>query len=125
MLDPDGDSAEVVPDAPAGCCPPSREGPRRGPVPLKVMTVVPARAHRASSTGAPEAIAPSLSARVGRTPLVRLARLGAGCGAEIVGKLEVYNPAGSVKDRIGVAMIEAAEREGRIEPGRTTIVEAR
>jgi cysteine synthase A len=45
-------------------------------------------------------------------------------GADLLGKLEVYNPAGSVKDRIGVAMIEAAEAEGRIEPGRTTIVEA-
>ena len=44
--------------------------------------------------------------------------------AQIFGKLEAYNPGGSVKDRIGVAMIEAAEREGRIEPGRTTIVEA-
>src|SRR6059058_1759574 len=46
------------------------------------------------------------------------------CGAELIGKLEAYNPAGSVKDRIGVAMIDAAEREGRIEPGRNTIVEA-
>ena len=45
-------------------------------------------------------------------------------GAELLAKLEAYNPAGSVKDRIGVAMIDAAEREGRIEPGRTTIVEA-
>ena len=46
------------------------------------------------------------------------------CGAELVAKLEVYNPAGSVKDRIGVAMIDAAEAEGRITPGKTTIVEA-
>ncbi len=61
---------------------------------------------------------------VGDTPLVRFTRIAPDCGAEIVGKLEVYNPAGSVKDRIGVAMIAAAEREGRIEPGRTTIVEA-
>jgi cysteine synthase A len=61
---------------------------------------------------------------VGDTPLVRLTRLAPDCGAELIGKLEAYNPAGSVKDRIGVAMIEAAEREGRIEPGRTTIVEA-
>src|SRR5689334_24347094 len=61
---------------------------------------------------------------VGGTPLVRFSRLGEGLGAEVVGKLEAYNPAGSVKDRIGVAMIEAAEAEGRIEPGRTTIVEA-
>ena len=43
---------------------------------------------------------------------------------ELFAKLEAFNPGGSVKDRIGVAMIEAAEREGRIEPGRTTIVEA-
>src|SRR5206468_7882778 len=45
-------------------------------------------------------------------------------GVELIAKLEAYNPAGSVKDRIGVSMIEAAEAEGRIEPGRTTIVEA-
>ena len=56
--------------------------------------------------------------------MVRLARLAPDCGAELVGKLEAYNPAGSVKDRIGVAMIEAAEAEGRVKPGRTTIVEA-
>ncbi len=61
---------------------------------------------------------------VGGTPLVRLTRIAPDCKAEIVGKLEAYNPAGSVKDRIGVSMIEAAESEGRIEPGRTTIVEA-
>lgn len=45
-------------------------------------------------------------------------------GARLFAKLEAFNPGGSVKDRIGVSMIEAAEREGRIEPGRTTIVEA-
>ncbi len=61
---------------------------------------------------------------VGGTPLVRLRRLAPDCGAELVGKVEALNPAGSVKDRIGVAMIEAAEAAGRIEPGRTTIVEA-
>ena len=55
--------------------------------------------------------------------MVELARL-APDGVRMFGKLEAYNPGGSVKDRIGVAMIEAAEREGRIEPGRTTIVEA-
>src|SRR4051794_1574678 len=55
--------------------------------------------------------------------MVELARL-APEGVELFGKLESFNPGGSVKDRIGVAMIEAAEREGRIEPGRTTIVEA-
>ena len=66
----------------------------------------------------------TLAAIVGGTPLVRLGRVAPDCEAELVGKLEVYNPAGSVKDRIGVAMIEAAEAEERIEPGRTTIVEA-
>jgi cysteine synthase len=70
------------------------------------------------------AIPENLADLVGRTPMVRLTRLAPECGAELIGKLEVYNPAGSVKDRIGVAMIETAEAEGRIEPGKSTIVEA-
>ena len=61
---------------------------------------------------------------VGRTPVVVLERMTRGYDVELFAKLEAFNPGGSVKDRIGVAMIEAAEREGRIEPGRTTIVEA-
>jgi cysteine synthase A len=61
---------------------------------------------------------------VGRTPLVRLTRVAPDCGAQLLGKIESHNPAGSVKDRIGVAMIAAAEEEGRITPGKTTIVEA-
>jgi cysteine synthase A len=65
----------------------------------------------------------NISAHIGRTPMVRLTRLEPE-GVELYGKLEAFNPGGSVKDRIGVAMIEAAEAEGRIEPGRTTIVEA-
>ena len=64
-----------------------------------------------------------VSLLVGRTPIVRLSRM-APDGAEVYAKLESFNPGGSVKDRIGVSMIEAAEAEGRIEPGRTTIVEA-
>ena len=60
---------------------------------------------------------------VGDTPLVALGRVGCGLGAEIVAKLEWFNPGGSIKDRIGVAMIDAAEADGRIEPGRTVIVE--
>src|SRR3954453_1109766 len=66
----------------------------------------------------------NISAHVGRTPMVQLSRLAPDAGAGLFAKLEMYNPGGSVKDRIGVAMVEAAEREGRIEPGRTTIVEA-
>jgi cysteine synthase A len=56
--------------------------------------------------------------------MVQLTRILPDAQVELFGKLEALNPGGSVKDRIGVAMIEAAEREGRIEPGRTTIVEA-
>jgi cysteine synthase len=63
------------------------------------------------------------SAIVGNTPMVVLRRLGENLGAEVVAKLEYFNPGGSVKDRIGVAMIDAAEAEGRIEPGRSVIVE--
>ncbi len=70
------------------------------------------------------AVPDNLSDIVGGTPMVRLTRIAPDCGAELVGKLEAYNPAGSVKDRIGVAMVDAAEAEGRIEPGRTTIVES-
>src|SRR5262245_9208116 len=65
----------------------------------------------------------NIADHVGRTPMVQFARL-APEGAQVFGKLEMFNPGGSVKDRIGVSMIEAAEREGRIEPGRSTIVEA-
>ena len=66
----------------------------------------------------------NIAAYVGRTPVVQMTRLEPDCECQLFGKLESFNPGGSVKDRIGVAMIEAAEREGRIEPGRTTIVEA-
>jgi cysteine synthase A len=65
----------------------------------------------------------NIAEHVGRTPMLELARM-APEGARIFGKLESFNPGGSVKDRIGVAMIEAAEADGLIEPGRTTIVEA-
>ena len=67
----------------------------------------------------------SISETVGRTPMVQLTRmLPPDSGVELFGKLEAFNPGGSVKDRIGVAMLDAAERDGAIEPGRTTIVEA-
>ena len=60
---------------------------------------------------------------VGGTPLVRLSRLSEETGATILGKLEAANPAGSVKDRIGLAMVEAAEAEGALVPGESVIVE--
>jgi cysteine synthase A len=67
----------------------------------------------------------NIAEHVGRTPMVQLTRLlPSDCTCELFAKLEAFNPGGSVKDRIGVAMIEAAEADGRIEPGRTTIVEA-
>src|SRR3954470_11201198 len=66
----------------------------------------------------------NIADHVGRTPMVELTRLAPDSDARLFGKLEAFNPGGSVKDRIGVAMLDAAEREGRIEPGRTTIVEA-
>ena len=67
-------------------------------------------------------IANDVTELIGRTPLVRIRKLGQGAGAEILAKLEFYNPAHSVKDRIGLAMIEAAEAAGRTRPD-TVIVE--
>jgi cysteine synthase A len=60
---------------------------------------------------------------IGNTPLVRINKLTEGVGATVVGKLEFYNPASSVKDRIGVAIVDAAEASGELKPG-GTIVEA-
>jgi cysteine synthase A len=70
-------------------------------------------------------IAADITKLVGNTPLVRLNRVTAGLapGTTVAAKLEFFNPAHSVKDRIGVAMVEAMEREGRISPGRTVLVE--
>jgi cysteine synthase A len=64
----------------------------------------------------------NITETIGRTPLVKLGKLN-DTSATIVAKLEFFNPGGSVKDRIGLAMIEAAERDGKITPGRTTLVE--
>jgi cysteine synthase A len=64
----------------------------------------------------------TIDTTIGRTPLVRLNRLGRGFQAEIIAKLEFFNPLGSVKDRIAASMIDAAEKEGRLGPD-TLIVE--
>ncbi|MCZ7584178.1 MAG: cysteine synthase A [Deltaproteobacteria bacterium] len=66
-------------------------------------------------------MAENLCELIGRTPLVRLARFAHGLPGELVAKLEFFNPGGSVKDRIGLAMIEAAERDGRLREGSVII----
>ncbi|HEY4830174.1 MAG TPA: pyridoxal-phosphate dependent enzyme, partial [Solirubrobacteraceae bacterium] len=58
---------------------------------------------------------------IGDTPLVRLSRIGAGLKPRLAAKLEVFNPGGSIKDRVAVALIEAAEREGHLRPGGTIV----
>ena len=64
---------------------------------------------------------PTVLELVGRTPIVRLERIGRDVPGELLAKLEYLNPGGSVKDRIGLAMIEAAERDGRLRPGGTIV----
>lgn len=69
----------------------------------------------------PAKIYSDITEAVGRTPLVKLNRLTAGMGATVLAKLEFYNPTGSVKDRIGVAIVDAAEKAGELAPGGTIV----
>src|SRR6478735_10935228 len=63
----------------------------------------------------------SITEVVGRTPLVRLNRVTEGAGATVLGKLEFYNPSASVKDRLGIAIVDAAEASGELAPGGTIV----
>ena len=92
----------------------NRPNPRAGPR-VQVM----ARAQQDAPAG--QRIDDSILDAVGRTPLVRLSRLAAGLTPQVVAKVEYLNPGGSIKDRVAVAMIEAAERDGLLKPGGTIV----
>src|SRR5258708_17801996 len=75
----------------------------------------------ATTTASTVDIKHSILDAIGHTPLVRLSRLGAGLTPQLVAKVEALNPGGSIKDRVAVALIEAAEREGHLRPGGTLV----
>jgi cystathionine beta-synthase len=74
-----------------------------------------------ATTGTTPDIKDSILETVGETPLIRLSRIGQGLAPQIVAKVEYFNPGGSIKDRVAMAMIDAAERDGRLRPGGTII----
>ena len=74
-----------------------------------------------TSTATAPILKDSILATIGDTPLVRLSRIGAGLRPRLVAKLEAFNPGGSIKDRVAVALIDAAERDGVLRPGGTIV----
>src|SRR3977135_3004460 len=75
----------------------------------------------ATTTASTVDIKDSILEAIGDTPLGRLSRLGAGLTPQLVSKVEALNPGGSIKDRVAVALIEAAERDGKLRPGGTLV----
>ena len=73
------------------------------------------------ATGTTADIKDSILDTVGETPLVRLSRIAANVKPQVVAKLESFNPGGSIKDRVAMRLVEAAERDGRLRPGGTII----
>jgi cystathionine beta-synthase len=74
-----------------------------------------------ATTGTAPDIKDSILETVGETPLIRLSRIGAGLAPQLVAKVEYFNPGGSIKDRVAMRMVEAAERDGHLRPGGTII----
>ena len=74
-----------------------------------------------TSIATPPIVSASILDTIGDTPLVELSRIGAGLRPRLIAKLESFNPGGSIKDRVAVALIEAAERDGRLHPGGTIV----
>ena len=74
-----------------------------------------------SSTAITPILNDSILDTIGDTPLVRLSRIGAGLRPQLIAKLESFNPGGSIKDRVAIALIDAAERDGRLRPGGTIV----
>jgi cystathionine beta-synthase len=70
-----------------------------------------------ATTGTAPDIKDSILETVGETPLIRLSRIGQGLAPQLVAKVEYFNPGGSIKDRVAIRMIEAAERDGLLRPG--------
>src|SRR5262245_21354255 len=99
---------------------PARWRPRARPA--RVFELSPdAEASQVTTTLAGIRYHESILETIGNTPLVRLRRLAEGLRCPVLAKLETFNPGGSVKDRIGLAMIEAAERDGSLRPGGTIV----